>query len=480
MKHADRWAKAVTLLLFAAMLCYVGFAVARRLSDPVRTALAVETELTDSVLLQGLVIRRESVLTSHRDYIDISAAEGEQIAAGGAVAVVYTSAQALDRALRLENLEQELRAAERSADEPANAAGGVWSAMQALQTARLRGDFGALELRAEALQTQLGQGGEAAPDAEYLYVLRSERDSLRAAVDIEAETIAAPTAGRFSAALDGYEGLDLAAAEALTPQRLQALLDESRSPDGAAFGKLVEGPCWYYAALLDEQTAESLRPGQELRLRFSRFYAGELPATLLSLSGSEGGQCVALFELDRAMAELLPARKCGAELVFGAHQGLRSPREGLWRYWAGTVSAEDAKALSAGQRLTLELGDWRQEGFLSECGEPDAQGRCELIFCWAWSGENGLPADEGAARLCFGERKIDAERHYPAGEEHLCVFTMTGRQAERKKVSLVYAGEDFCLLSSEGEDALRAGNEIIAEAQGLFDGKVFDTGGMMP
>ena len=57
--------------------------------------------------------------------------------------------------------------------------------------------------------------------------------------------------------------------------------------------------------------------------------------------------------------------------------------------------------------------------------------------------------------------------------DRLCVFTMTGLQAERKKVDLVYAGDEYCLLRSEGEDALREGNEVIVQATNLHDGKVF-------
>ena len=57
--------------------------------------------------------------------------------------------------------------------------------------------------------------------------------------------------------------------------------------------------------------------------------------------------------------------------------------------------------------------------------------------------------------------------------DRLCVFTMTGLQAERKKVDLIYAGEEYCLLSSQGSDALREGNKVIVQANNLHDGKVF-------
>ncbi len=475
MKKADRLAKAISAVLFAAMLCYIGFAVARRIAWPVRTALAVETALTDAVSLQGIVVRSETLLTTNRDYVDISAAEGEKIAAGGTVATVYTSEQALDRALRLANLERELQAAEEALAEPAALSGGVWSGLEEIARSLHRGSLGSLDLQAEQLAVRLGQGAETELSAEYLYELRRERDELRQTVDQEAQSITAPAAGSFSSVLDGYEDLDPAAAGALTPGALQALLEESRTGDKQAFGKLVESPCWYYAALVDEKTAAGLAAGQAFCLRFGRYCGEDLPARLLQLSAAEDGRCVALFELDRALTELLPARKCSAELVFGGHSGLRCPREGLWRYYAGYVTGAEAEGLRPGDSFYLVSGSWMQAVTLSEIGEENAAGLCQLILYWPWSEDNAGPAEDGQSRLVLPEGgELALQDHYPAGQEHLCVFTMTGRQAERKKVTLVYGGEEFCLLASEGEDALRAGNEIIVEARSLYDGRVFD------
>ena len=39
-------------------------------------------------------------------------------------------------------------------------------------------------------------------------------------------------------------------------------------------------------------------------------------------------------------------------------------------------------------------------------------------------------------------------------------------------MSLIYAGEEYALVSSAGDDALREGNEVIAKARELYDGKV--------
>jgi len=55
----------------------------------------------------------------------------------------------------------------------------------------------------------------------------------------------------------------------------------------------------------------------------------------------------------------------------------------------------------------------------------------------------------------------------------MCVFAMTGLQAERKKVELIFAGEEYALVESSGSDALREGNEVIVQTVGLFNGKVF-------
>lgn len=477
MKKADRLTKAISIVLFAAMLCYLGFALGRRLTRPVRTALAVETVLTDAVPMTGLVIRQEALLLSARTYIDITAADGEKIAAGGPVATAYTSERALDRALQLDALERTLQEAEAvlAAEEEAAAQGfAVQDSLETISAALRSGDLRGIDLQAEALASFLGQADSEDFTQDYLRSLRKERDSLLAAAGGDSQVIAAEEAGSFSSILDGFEDLTPEAAQLLTPQSLQALLDAQRSPQAGAFGKMIGSHEWLYAALVAAEEAVLLEPGETVQLSFGRYYAEYLDAEVMQVGPASRGQSVVLFELDQAMTELLAVRKTSAELILGGHSGLRVPEEGLYRYYAAYADEEDLRGLQPGDSLRLAAGGETREAVISEIGEPGTDGRCLFVVFWPWAGDNALPTG-GESKVQTENGGFSAQDYYDAAEtEHLCVFTMTGLQAERKKVTLVYAADGFCLVESQGEDALREGNEIIIQAPELFDGKVFD------
>ena len=100
-----------------------------------------------------------------------------------------------------------------------------------------------------------------------------------------------------------------------------------------------------------------------------------------------------------------------------------------------------------------------------------------VVFCWPFSPEEEAPYFLGEGALVTTEQGLvlPAANYYTYSEDvdRMCVFAMTGLQAERKKVSLVYTGEEYALVTSEGSDALREGNEVITATAGLFNGRVY-------
>lgn len=476
MKKGDRLTRAVALVLFVAMLCYLGFALLRRVTRPVRSSPAVETSLTESASMTGIVIRDERLILSQRSYIDLLAGDGEKIAADGAVAMAYRSEEALDRALQLQGLDRQRREAREALQqqEASEGSAGVFAAALELSGALRSEDYSDLDLKSDTMAALLHQNPGESLTVEYLMALEQEYESLQTRARQDAMTIRAESAGTFSSILDGYEDLRPEAAALLTPQSLDQLLASERSATEGAVGKMIGSHLWYYAGKLSAPEAQALQPGQEVELSFGRYWAETLEAEVLSVSEASGGQCVVLFRLDEALAELLAVRKTGAELVYGRYEGLRVPQEGLWRYYAGYLEASEAGALAPGQEVLLEGTGFSVPARISELG-PEEAGRRQVVLFWPWTEDNALP-ETGAAVLSVEGRSLPMEDHYDRDErgDCLCVFTLTGLQAERKKVSLAWAAESFCLVQSRGEDALRAGNDILVEAPGLYNGKVFD------
>lgn len=483
MKKTDALTRAIGLLLFAAMLCYIGFAVARRVTRGVQTARAAEAEVILSVDMTGLIVRSESPVYSDKENIDVTAVDGRRVAAGETIATAYDSAQALERAVQLRALGEEIAALEGEAEEPVQAQpGAVYEALDRLAACVQDGDWTAAAAEGDTVAALL-HSTEASETTEptngdQLRALKNRYNSLLAAGARGSETITAPYAGLFGRVTDGLETLTPDDALALTPTTLREYMDSQSASPKDAIGKLVDGFTWYYAAWLDEGDAARVHEGDELSLRFSRYCAGALRARVEKLSAVEDGECVAVFSLNEGMAELLSARRAAASLEFERYSGIRVSPKALFRYWVGYMDAADAANIAPGDALVLMKGSWRVDAVVSELGAANADGECQVVVYWPWAEDNAPPANAKDAALVAADTGAGyyAADYYDAeGQQNcLCVFTMTGRQAERRKVSLVYAGEDFLLLSSQGEDALRAGNEIIVQAEGLYDGRVFD------
>ena len=118
MKQGQILNRIVMIVLFGAILVYLGVNVVGSLTDPLITTLSYTYTVDDAVETTGLLVREETVLPAQTLYADILPAEGEKVAKGESIAYLYQSADALERssqiqalALQLEQLEYTLDAA---------------------------------------------------------------------------------------------------------------------------------------------------------------------------------------------------------------------------------------------------------------------------------------------------------------------------------------------------------------------------------
>ncbi len=501
MNKSDTLMKVVSGFVFLAMLAYIGFYLFQRVADPVQTSLTVMATMSDSSTMSGLVVRDELVLRGTAEYIDVVVEEGEKVSVGQTVAVIYSSEDALRRAERLDSLAQEIS----SVQAALSGARGVYSAgdrddsimdaLLGLSVSLRSDDMRAIDTRQSTLASLIFRKEVSDATEDYLLELESSYTDMLATSVGDTRDIEATQSGTYAAVVDGYEGVDPEYVRGLTPDELREVIAADREPDENAIGKLVLSFDWYYAAIVDEDDAERLELGRNVDLSFGRYHSGDLTAKVTYIGAPEDGECLVLFRLDHAMTDMMAVRAVSAELVYSEYTGLRVPLKGLYRYYAGYMSDEDGARLTEGGPVTLTLGGRTIRATVSEVGYARRYGelppgveagselddrptRRQVVFVWPWDAEEDAPdfsAGGGTVTLRDGRTTMSVLNYYDHDPEidRLCVFTMTGLQAERKKVELVFAGEEYCLLSSQGDDALREGNEVIVEASGLYNGKVF-------
>lgn len=171
--------------------------------------------------------------------------------------------------------------------------------------------------------------------------------------ETESGRLGAGAAGLFSAETDGYEHLAPEKLDKLQLTELRELMDSEPQPGGNAYGKLVLGSEWCFAAEVQGDTAALLQSGQKVTLDFGFAVEGEV------LRISEEG--LAVFLMDSHLAESLPLRMAEAEIIIHEYYGLRLPSGAVNENSDGNIFVS---VLTAGQRenktvnIIYEGSDW--------------------------------------------------------------------------------------------------------------------------
>ncbi len=330
MERSDSLIRLVAVLVFVAVMAYLGVSFVTSFRDPLRTVKAVGMETHDGVETAGFIVRDEEVLTASGADLAVTATEGARLAKGETVAVRYSGAAAMERAQRISEIQLRIRQLTavmngKTDDELSG------SAVQSLSKLVLSEDLSKLYSVARDVDayiisgSALSSGNEAAEIAS----LEAELHDLAQSAESDTQRLTAPFAGTFSFSVDGFEDLGPEALEDLTPSGFRELFAEPRAPEADAVGRLAKGIRWYYVTVLDEKSALRLTPGKSVDTLFSRTYAAQLTMRVESVSQPEDGECCVVLSSDRYLQNTAALREATAEIVFGTLSGVSVPREAL-------------------------------------------------------------------------------------------------------------------------------------------------------
>lgn len=335
MKRTDRLTNWIAILLFIALVAYLAAYAFSALRSGTVTAEAVAVELDVGGIANGIVVREERVLHSDEPYVDVLVSEGARIAKGSTLATAIRSDLGRERASRMHELELEISRVSTALNSRSNADDltrrneALSTGVKELASAVARHRLSSLDTAALHLTTLLFPADEDDISEARLAQLRAELASLQNSSSGDATPLYAEAAGSFSSVVDGYEHLRLADVENITPGELAELINSAESVPGSAYGKLVEGFDWYFAAVMSSVDAAKLTVGRSATLNFGRWYSGDVAARVQSISPSEDGSVVVVFRCSTALADTLAMRTVSAEVVFESYSGIRVPAQAV-------------------------------------------------------------------------------------------------------------------------------------------------------
>lgn len=409
----------VIALFAGALVLYAIFSVWKTFQDPFVSTYVYSYTLNDSIQTDGLIIRQEQVLSGGQGIVDVTRGEGEQVGINQTVALIYRDDQARQsqeqqEALRLEITQ--LQYALGQGEDVSSAAklnDDILNAMVSLRVASTQQDFSDLEDQVLEVKGKVLR-------REYTYSDELSTDSL---------------ATRLQELQTQYQTLINQSYSAIT---------QVTAPVSGTFSTLVDG----YEGLINLESAMNLTP--------------------------------------QALTDLMNQTPTGDSTAVG--KLISSNR---W-YFAAVVTQEEGERLEQAGSLTLRFaGDFTKEVSMTvEKVNQDEQGQAvvilssdryleqttllrretaELIF----NSRTGLRVPKNALRMVTTTSE-DEETGETTETNTLGVYVVTAGRAEFKPVTILTEGDDFYVVQSVRDDkkALRAGDEVIVEATGLYDGQL--------
>lgn len=374
------------LLLSGLILFYLVYQVYMIMYPAYKTEIALAQTISDSVAVEGFVVRNELIIDSRADgIINYLVDDGDKVAAGAQVAEIYATADAAANALRLELLQQSLEVLSKAADLGRTSGSNLNYVMSQIseKTGEFSGRISVNDLSDLASYrdelTELLNSYEMAAGGEIDFTgavneLQSQIAQYSSADHLPSATVSTPQTGYFISSVDGFESrADAETVYQLTAAQLQELLAEAQAIQlDDTRCKVVAEYTWLYAALVPKDSVESFTTGRTYQMNFDYAQVSDVPVTVRQInytSGEEYG--VVLFECPYLNAPIAKLRCEKATVSFTEYDGIVVDRSAL-----RLLDGEEGVYIKYGSSVAFRKIDKlfeTDEFVLSRPGESDGE-----------------------------------------------------------------------------------------------------------
>ena len=328
--------KILSIAVLAAVVALLGVDAYRYFHQPVSVSVAYSGQVTDSISVNGWVIRQEAPLPETSGTLLRQVQEGEKVHAGQTVAMAYADKEALALVKQLEDAElklQQLQFAQSSyldSDAALKVDSDIADSILSLRSATAGGDYSTGAEEMSAVKTAILKRSYSYESLEQIasqiQSTQAQMDSLRGQLS-GATAVKSTGAGYFSGSTDGCEQqLTPEFLEGLTPSKLSGI---SAGTAAKSAGKIITSSTWYYAVDLAADTARELKVGQEVSLRLSKGLQQDAPAYIYAISAEENGRMAVVFSCSRYISQVTLLRHQQGEIILQEYKGLHVPSAAL-------------------------------------------------------------------------------------------------------------------------------------------------------
>ena len=360
MRSGDTLLKIVAIVIFLALLAYMGFAALDRFINPLETAQAVSLTVEDALEITGYAARDEIVLDGSDSFV-VVVPDGTKVSVGQELAVEYGGSSSLERASRIKELKDQITQLENSLigkrTEAELASDSVISLSRAVQS----GDMSDVELAVIGVKTYImGMYGSSDSTESVLDQLHTELNNLERESASDTSYIRSEYSGIFTSVVDGYENVSPDDLTSPTPSSVKSLFSGG-SADSGAIGKLVTGIDWCFVSVIDEADADRISGSGSWSIQFKNNFGESVNMKVKYISPAENGKCAVVFSSNKFVSDISSLRELVGDITFSSYTGIRVPKSAVYYDEDGSAYVYVLASLQARRAdITIkeEVGDF--------------------------------------------------------------------------------------------------------------------------
>jgi hypothetical protein len=407
-------------VLVVGILVYLGVTFVRGWNESLVTTTAYSATVSVGLEATGMVIREETVITGSGSYVDLVPNEGEKVSGGQTVAILYSDSSGLDTRQEAKTLSAEieqLQYALSSGTDTTDTSKLDASVLQSIANLRalsVSDDLTGLEDSALNLRTMVFKRDYTYGDSGVATGIAALIESKQAELASLQSSLSRVSTSVYSPASGVFSGVADGYEQLLTPDSVRTL-----TPSGLT-------------ALMNQDTSASANAVGKLITSSTWYFAAVM---------------------DEADTEGLLLEQ--TYTITFSHD------------WFGDVE------------MTLEWLSDKEDGkvialFSARTHLADITLLREQTVDIVTQQLEGIRVPRRSLRV-ITETTTDKDTGEEIQTQYTGVFTVVGTQAELQKVNVLYTDDNFYLVEPVDGAAtkrLRAGDDVIVNSTGLFDGKV--------
>ena len=353
MRSENAVIRLITILVFAAMLLYIIFALLSSALNPLKTEAVSATVIEDSVDISGYIVRDETVLSGDADHI-ITVSSGDKVSVDQTIAVKYGDEAAIERIAKMQELSNTISQLETNIAGKNSYQEVAVESVISFSEAVSSGNMADIDSAVSGIETHIMNAyGNYDQQEQTLADLKSQLAELESSSASDASYMKSTYSGIFALTSDGYENISFSDLENITPSALTALFTGKEAGPNA-IGKIVTGLTWKYAVILDNAVAERLSEGSSYEIVFESSFGKSLKMTVDSIGPTENDKRVVIFSSNKYISDTVTLREAEGKILFSTTTGLCIPKDAVYYDDDGTPYVYILVGLQA-RRADIEI-----------------------------------------------------------------------------------------------------------------------------